>query len=163
MENPVALIKVCDRLISAYERSCELEVEKEKIAAELQLGERRIELEEKRLDVQYKAALKILNVESKKLSTALSVLEHKASQTKAIMERCDFLMKCISADENETRRKQMLEIWMALHGTVTQQLGSSSDDIKVLLNSGDQNLAGTAAMMLSSRNATASAIEYEGN
>lgn len=161
--NLADMLKVADRLISAYERSCELEVEKEKIAAELQLGERRIELEEKRLEVQYKTALKILNVESGKLSAALRAIEHKASQTKAIMARCDNLMKCISADENEMRRKQMLEMWMALHGTITQQLSSSSDDVKMLLNSGSQNLAGTAAKMLSAKSVTINAIEYGDN
>mgnify|MGYP000638231044 CR=1 FL=1 len=157
--NPADVFKLADRLISAYERSCELEVEKERVDAELELGKRKIKLEEKRLDVQYKAAVKILDVECKKLDAALKVVEQKSLQTKAWLERCDFLMQRISVDENESRRNQMLQIWMALHGGITQQLGNSSDDIKALLVSGSQNLAGTAAKMLMSKNSNVNAIE----
>lgn len=158
--NPADVFKLADRLISAYERSCELEVEKERINAELELGKRRLELEEKRLDAQYKAAVKILDVECKKLDAALKVVEHRSLQTKVMIEKCDFLMQRISVDENESRRNQMLQIWMALHGSITQQLGNSSDDIKALLASGSQNLAGTAAGMLASKNSSVNAIEY---
>ena len=147
--NPADVLKLADRLISAYERSCELEVEREKIQAEHELGMRRISLEEKRLDVQYKAAVKIIEVESKKIEAALKVIERKSLQTKALLDKCDFLMKCISSDENETRRNQMLQIWMALHGDIVQRIGSSSDDIKTLLSAGGQNITGTAARMLS--------------
>jgi len=159
--NSADVLKLADRLISAYERSCELEVEKEKIDAELQLGMRKLDLEEKRLDVQYKTAVKVLDIESKKLSAALDALEHTALQSKDIMERCDLLMKWISTDENEKRRAQMLEMWMTLHGTVAQQLGCGSEKMKMLLSSGSQHLAGTAAKMVSSKGTAINAVEYE--
>lgn len=160
--NPADVFKLADRLISAYERSCELEVEKERINAELELGIRKIELEEKRLDVQYKAAVKILEVESKKLDAALKIVDQKVLLTKTMIEKCDSLMKCISVDKDEVRRGQMVQMWMSLHGGVTQQLGNTAEEMKVLLASGSQNLAGTAAKMLASRGGDSVAITYGG-
>lgn len=160
--NPADVFKLVDRCISAYEHSCELEVEKEKINAELKLGIKRIQLEEKRLDVQYKAAVKLLEVESKKLDAALKIVDQKVLLTKAMIEKCDALMKCISVDKDEVRRGQMVQMWMVMHGGVTQQLGNTADEMKVLLASGSQNLAGTAAKMLTSKSGGTAEIPYGG-
>ena len=104
------MLAVFDRLVSAYERSCEIELEKEKVAAELELGLRKIGVEEKRLNAQFKAVMRIISVEEKKLDACIREMDAKIKMLerhqKVTIGYCDRLMTCICETKDDKKRKK---------------------------------------------------------
>lgn len=132
-------LKVVDRLVSAYERSCEIELEKEKVAAELQLGLRRIDLEEKRLNAELKVAMRRIALEEKKVDACIQEMGAKVrlleEQQKNTFTLCDRLLTCICETKDENKRESMQGLLLRLHSTMVGELNASSDGFNRLLSS----------------------------
>lgn len=133
-----AALKVFDRLVSAYERSCEIELEKEKVAAELELGLRRIGVDEKRLNAQFKAVMRIISVEEKKLDACIREMDAKIKllekHQKITLGYCDRLMTCICETKDDKKRESMQSLLLQFHSSIAGQLGAASDSFKQLLS-----------------------------
>ena len=139
--NPItieATLKVFDRLVSAYERSCEIELEKDKVAAELQLGLRRMAVEEKKLNAQFKAVLRVISAEEKKLDACIREMDAKVKMLekhqKITIGYCDRLMTCICETKDDKKRESILSILLRFHSSMAGQLGTASDSFKLLLS-----------------------------
>lgn len=132
-----AVLKGLDRLVSAYERSCEIELEKEKVAAELELGLRRMDLEEKKLNAQFKAIMRVISVEEKKLNACIREMDAKIAMIekhqKITIGYCDRLMTCICETKDDKKRESMQSILLQLHSSMAGQLGSASGGFAQLL------------------------------
>lgn len=133
-----ATLKIVGKLVDAYERSCEIELEKEKVAAELELGLRKIDVEEKRLNAQYKAVMRVISVEETKLNACIREMDSKIklleNQQKATIKYCDNLVKCICETKDDKQRESMQNLVLQLHSFMGAQLGAASDNFKLLLS-----------------------------
>ena len=132
-------LKAFDRLVSAYERSCEIELEKEKVAAELKLGLRRIGLEEKRLNAEFKVAMRRIAFEEKKLDACIQEMGAKVhlleDQQKNTFALCDRLLTCICETKDEKKRESMQRFLLDIHSKMLGALTASSDGFNRLLSS----------------------------
>lgn len=133
-----AILKVFNRLVSAYERSCEIELEKEKVEAELKLGLRRVDLEEKRMNAQFKILMRRIDLEEKKLTACInalganvSLLERQQQQTFAL---CDKLVTCSCKTKDPVVQERMLQVVMRMHSEMMGKLVSSADGVHGLLS-----------------------------
>lgn len=144
-----ATLKVFDRLVSAYERSCEIELEKEKVAAELELGLRRLDVEEKKLNAQFKAVMRTIAVEEKKLDACIREMDTKIKMLekhqKITIGYCNRLMECICETKDDKKRESMQAILLQFHSSMAGQLGAASDSFKQLLSHASPLRGNTAA------------------
>ncbi len=139
--NPIqigATLKVFDRLVSAYERSCEIELEKEKVAAELELGLRRMDVEEKKLNAQYKAVMRVIATEEKKLDACIQEMDAKIKMLekhqKITIGYCDRLMACICETKDDKKRESMQSVLLQFHASMAEQLSAASGSFSKLLS-----------------------------
>ena len=133
-----AVIDVFDRLVRAYERSLEIELEKEKVAAELELGCKRIALEEKRLNAQFKAVMRQINLNEKRLNAGVREMSFNMRlverQQKAILCQCEKMMECILETPDEARRERMWQDLLSYHGVMLGFLNAGSKNFSQLLS-----------------------------
>ena len=132
-------LKAFDRLVSAYERSCEIELEKEKVAADLKLGLRRIGLEEKRLNAEFKVVMRLIASEEKKLDACIQAMGAHVhlleEQQRHALAQCDKLVEKICETKDEKHRESMQRCLLNIHSWMAGQLSSSSEKFNLLLSS----------------------------
>ena len=133
-----AAIDIFDRIVSAYERSLEIELEKEKVAAELELGCKRIALEEKRLNEQFKVVLRQINQNEKRLNADIRKMSFNMRmverQQKAILCQSEKMMECILKTSDEARRERMWQNLLSYHGIMIEILNAGSKNLSPLLS-----------------------------
>ena len=132
-------LKAVDRLVSAYERSCEIELEKEKVAADLKLGLRRIDLEEKRLNAELKVEMRRIAFEERKIEACIQEMGTKVhlleEQQKRALAHCDKLVEKICETKDEKHREVLQRCLLNIHSMIAGQLSSSSENFNLLLSS----------------------------
>lgn len=163
--DPMAILKVVDRLVSAYERSCEIELEKEKVQAQFELGMRKMDIEEKELNAKFRAAMRVIDLEEKKLDACIREMDTKLTLTEKYLENTivytDRLMKCICETHDEAKREQMQKTWLKFHDAMASILTSSSEGFNRLLSSGGQNLLGAASLVKGSQRSSRKELPLE--
>lgn len=146
--NPLALIPVVDRLISAYETSQRIALERAEIEAKFELGKRAIALKEKELDVNYKLALRMIEQNAKLLDRCLDkmargVASVEAHQKELRMASCRLMAVICSPGVDTTARQQMIDLWNA----VEEKIVCGLDHMSACINSGLAAGSRTIAMM----------------
>lgn len=145
-----AAMKAIDRCVSAYERSCEIELEKEKVKADLKIGLRKIGLEEKELDAKFKAAMRLIDIEEKKLDACIREMDAKVGMSeqymKAMLAKSDTLLKLMCETTDEGKRQMLQSLWIKVHEVAMAHLTSTSDGFNKMLSASGKNLVNAAKL-----------------
>ena len=129
--NHLALIPVVDRLISAYETSQRIALERAEIEAKFELGKRAIALKEKELDVNYKLALRTIEQGAKVLNRHLDgmareVAAFEAHQKELRMASRRLMAVICSPGVDTAARQQMIDCWNAVEENIVRDIDHAS-------------------------------------